>query len=742
MSDILYSDLSTPFSRSEAIGFKDFYGPKGAGIACLPRAWTPPFVLISAKKSNQLADESKSSEFWTKVHSIAGLSGKLIVRSSVIGETIWERGKYSSIVVEGNSDQLEERIIAACTEVLRSAAGKQCGLVLQSYVEPRQRGEFGNLLRISKTRDQWELTTRTTEGTLAVRLNTQRDPAAAVDRPLAAKPRLSAERLFGSVAAWINNVLVRGLSVRLNCEWVSDNVNFYLVQLDEEDEDLVGINPLQLSVSPIHKPRSGSCRYLQAADSAAIARWDKLKVLDDLWGTHTEGRPNLYVLPLTQVPEPDNKTAVQELAIDFESLLGPNNIVVRTSVEAGQKPVNLPRTECLDPTQAANWCISEKHRLAQGGAELAKLAFVSHRYIDARACAWARADPNDPSVEIHSLWGLPDALQYCPYDSWEVHIPTNSATEYPDYKSNILLAHESGEWRYIRVKNEIARSLSISRKEALDIAHRSHEIATRLGRACHIMWFVGCADGDGRYFNIPWYWNEAHSTEKNVDRSRHLTFRVNNRLTLRELRSSVADKSRLMILLRPDDPELFRDNDFIKEVSEVARAHGIPIDLEGSTLAHAYYQLIALGCTVIARGEKDYLRVRKNVPFGKIVRDKIPDKIAARKELGITTTVPTRVQEAFLIGKVLEEALEVRESRSPEERKVELADLIEIIRTLAQAGGFTLREIVEEADKKRDKLGGFDEGRVLLQTGILGPGQTRVTHKSNYCGSSFAIYSP
>ncbi|MEO6782722.1 MAG: hypothetical protein ABI196_17790, partial [Bradyrhizobium sp.] len=67
------------------------------------------------------------------------------------------------------------------------------------------------------------------------------------------------------------------------------------------------------------------------------------------------------------------------------------------------------------------------------------------------------------------LWGLPDALQYCPYDIWEVHVPTNVATEFTDYKSNMLIARDNGEWEYVRIKNKLGRSLSIGRREAIEI---------------------------------------------------------------------------------------------------------------------------------------------------------------------------------------------------------------------------------------------------------------------------------
>jgi predicted house-cleaning noncanonical NTP pyrophosphatase (MazG superfamily) len=130
---------------------------------------------------------------------------------------------------------------------------------------------------------------------------------------------------------------------------------------------------------------------------------------------------------------------------------------------------------------------------------------------------------------------------------------------------------------------------------------------------------------------------------------------------------------------------------------------------------------------VVASSEKDHLRVRKNVSFGKLVRDKIPARIAARQELEATKTVPRSTLQSFLIGKVLEEALEVREGENVQERCVELADIVEIVRALATLDGLSLAEVIAAADAKRDKLGGFDSGKVLLRTGIGGPGQTAIS---------------
>ena len=106
--------------------------------------------MVSAKNSLSLPSAEEDREFWDKLSKLLAVTGKLIVRSSVIGETIWDRGRYESIVVGTTAGELEQSLRAACANVLASAAGRQCGLVIHSYIEPRQRGEFGNLLRESQ----------------------------------------------------------------------------------------------------------------------------------------------------------------------------------------------------------------------------------------------------------------------------------------------------------------------------------------------------------------------------------------------------------------------------------------------------------------------------------------------------------------------------------------------------------------------------------------------------------------
>jgi predicted house-cleaning noncanonical NTP pyrophosphatase (MazG superfamily) len=289
----------------------------------------------------------------------------------------------------------------------------------------------------------------------------------------------------------------------------------------------------------------------------------------------------------------------------------------------------------------------------------------------------------------------------------------------------MLIALEDGEWDYVRIKNELARNLSVGQREALDIARRTLSIAQNLDRPCHVMWFVGCVDEEGARFNIPWYWIEAHPTEQNQDRTRYETVEVSDPASLKAFVNLQGPRLRQAIELRPTTQDLMRDTRFIRSVGAAARAAGVPVILQGSTLAHAYYQLRREDCTVVTPGEKERSRVRRSITFGKLVRDLIPARIAARSESETTLKLPGEVIKGFLIGKLIEEAMEVRQAGTPTEKAAELSDLYEVVRALASAENVPFNDVIKGADEKKRKSGGFDDGVVLLQTGIYGRDKTK-----------------
>jgi len=723
---LILSEATPRIAWADTVQFSQHYGVKAATSLAIPRAWTPPFLLLSVKEARELVNgiipaDLTGAEGAERFSTLAGVGSQLIVRSSVVGESIWDRGTYQSvrIPIENDFEITSKRLLEAAKGVIASTEGRESGLMIQRYVRPASQGEFGNLQRISKTRDQWEIGTR--EGadlTARLRLNSQRDSAADPAQPLAVRSGLARERLFGAIGAWLNNELLIGRSQRLNCEWVTDNRQFYIVQLDEEDDDFAGVNPFQVRVPPAIRPAAENGDFLKLADAATLAQWDKLQVLEQLWEEDAVHKPTLFYLPLSDLPTRATSKDHARLKTDFAELIGPRGIVVRTSVRAGEEKLpNLARTECLKPDAAASWCFNTARSLrkANPGKEL---AFVAHRFVASRASVWARAEPDKPMVEINALWGLPDALQYCPYDIWEVHVPTGVATDYPEYKSDMLISRDDGSWEYVRVKNDLARNNCIGSMEAKDIALRSVQIAERLGRPCHIMWFVGCVEEDGASFNLPWYWTEAHDAERNPDRTAYRTFTVRDNETLSQFIAFEGSRTRQAVALRPADLGLMRNVPFIEAVGHAASNAQVPVILSGSTLAHAYYQLRKQGCTVVTPSEKEHARVRRTANLGKLVRDKIPGKIAQRQEMRTTRRIEGELRKGFLISKLFEEALEVRNATSPAQKAEELADLFEVFRAIAKLEGKSVSEITKVANQKRRKAGGFEEGLILLQTAI------------------------
>lgn len=106
--------------------------------------------------------------------------------------------------------------------------------------------------------------------------------------------------------------------------------------------------------------------------------------------------------------------------------------------------------------------------------------------------------------------------------------------------------------------------------------------------------------------------------------------------------------------------------------------------------------------------------------YDKLVRDNIPEIIKNNGEEPICRVLSDEEYWQYLLKKDNEELVEVREAISLTERKKELADKLELIRAMAEFNGFTLDEIIQEADKKANKNGGFQK-RLLLEKVICKP---------------------
>ncbi len=98
--------------------------------------------------------------------------------------------------------------------------------------------------------------------------------------------------------------------------------------------------------------------------------------------------------------------------------------------------------------------------------------------------------------------------------------------------------------------------------------------------------------------------------------------------------------------------------------------------------------------------------------YNKLIRDKIPEIIAKNGSKAITHTATDEEYLATLYAKVLEELEEFKAKPSTEE----MADIIEVLRALAQHKNIAWGSIEPIRQKKYEERGGFEKKIILDRT--------------------------
>ena len=97
------------------------------------------------------------------------------------------------------------------------------------------------------------------------------------------------------------------------------------------------------------------------------------------------------------------------------------------------------------------------------------------------------------------------------------------------------------------------------------------------------------------------------------------------------------------------------------------------------------------------------------------MRDKIPIRIK-RKVKSPSHQLAEGELRDVLKAKIVEEAMEVLSSQSPDGLQEEMADVLEVLIALCKIEGGSLAALERLAAKKRKKAGGFSKGLMLVQT--------------------------
>lgn len=100
----------------------------------------------------------------------------------------------------------------------------------------------------------------------------------------------------------------------------------------------------------------------------------------------------------------------------------------------------------------------------------------------------------------------------------------------------------------------------------------------------------------------------------------------------------------------------------------------------------------------------------KRYEFNKLIRNKIPSRM---KEEGVVINSRQLTREQFvqsLKSKLIEEAEEVAQAKTLDELVVEMADVLEVLHSLADAHDIPIRNIEQARIKKKEINGHFTAG--------------------------------
>ena len=234
----------------------------------------------------------------------------------------------------------------------------------------------------------------------------------------------------------------------------------------------------------------------------------------------------------------------------------------------------------------------------------------------------------------------------------------------------------------------------------------------KLNEDAQIMWFcdIPAAYKVGR--NLPWFRSREILDPSPRQDVQYKPFRLSNPSDLKRVPSE-----KVTLQLSPE-ADLIRDNNFLESVIALALERNLPVQLEGSILGHAYYRLNQENIPVVLTNAPKYYRKRNAQVFGKLVRDKIPTNIAKGGETVREAKLAKGDMEVGLAGKLLEELNEFLKAHTDDDRAAELADVLEVVKGLANCSGHSWSKIEKIAREKVLKRGGFKEGKVLIETAL------------------------
>lgn len=729
------SELEPQAVLPERVGLKAF------GLACIPDVWAPPFCVLDqflVKHVASTGDFVSLHEHLLTVPWYRENAGqRLIVRSSAVHETIQSRGALVSH--RCNQDQLLETIRRCVSETESCEHGIHW--LLQPYIEPIRKGHLSNERRIAQAKRDWVLEfenndfSATPLDPVPIAIRKWREGHDIAITPLTCGAAIEIDEVLRTPAHWATDQ-----RLRLHFEWVWSGSRVYIVQSDLCEES-GGVDPYQLLPREIAHARIEELRCFRKAEKSDFEKYRKLSNAK-LYKDFGYKLPDFFVL--------DQPVFIKELIagnpsrvlLDDLEVLTVRPLVVRTDglgIPSKDRQM-LPRSDELRTVSALVEWFSTKLRDAseQIKEHFDKLVFICHHYLPAAASAWSYAEPNKRIVRIEALWGIPEGMYWFSHDAYEVDTgdtllsraevnPSKfKLSKRERYKEWYIAPDKDGVWRSHKTDSRHDWKGTLKDEWHAEIAITTRKLAESLGYPVNLMWFLDLHKQASDHRILPWFHEKSELVKGGLKGSpRHKyshskIVEIKKASDLQELSCRPTDElhgiSRITVI--PSDPDLIRNTTFLAELAQFANRAQATIELSGGVLSHVFYILSRAGCAVEV---VDLFGAREEtLVFRKLVRDKIPAAIIDKGEHVVQVKLRGEGLLSALKAKLVEEAIEVADSTSTTEIVEELADALEVIYAITKQLKLSRSQVEAVRKEKREKRGGFDEAKILVQTSAPG----------------------
>ena len=445
-------------------------GQKLLGLAALPNAWQPPYMVLVSEAYDawRLSEESEQSSFVGEVSAAIYRLVKrwqrewpfgIILRSSTPSESLRDRGTFESrkLLPDFDISNIKRALIAIYSHAKSVTMEESIAVIIQPRVNYLRSGHISNERRVSATQNRWIWETLEPSFSCG-QFSSQRSDPPFHGEHLATRNAKDLLSVFRSLGQWCNK-LGRG---RANLEWSWDGNHLWVHQLDfEEDSPDEGVDPrnfIRATLPPASRMLPKASFISEVAFQHLPIGWKKIDMLADFLIDRQNPYPKLFILEghtfLQAFAEPNRLMDEIECATSGRA-------VCRTDCrDATISAVNLPRTDSVSPKQAVSFMKQTAESFDSRGVDFSNICFIIHQFIPSRSAAWSASEPDNQLVYVDSLWGVPDGLQYLPHDSFEYDIKRGTlSAERKRYKPVFVQETNDGLWQDVRVKNCIARSL-------------------------------------------------------------------------------------------------------------------------------------------------------------------------------------------------------------------------------------------------------------------------------------------